>query len=122
MRKTQQTPPEVKAWTKAISERNPSVMVGFYANDALLLATFESLLVGKDAIYDYFVEFLDKENLQCEIIENYTQNFEGVDVCSGLYAFTFIEDEEEQRVIARYTYAVNNRGKITTHHSSVNPE
>ena len=55
MRKTKQTPPEVKAWTRAISERNPSVMVGFYANDALLLATFESLLVCKDAIYDYFV-------------------------------------------------------------------
>jgi hypothetical protein len=122
MRKTKQTPPEVKAWTEAISERNPSVMVGFYANDALLLATFESLLVGKEAIYEYFVEFLDKENLQCEILENYTQKFEHVDICSGLYAFTFVEDGEEQRVIARYTYAVNNKGQITTHHSSVNPE
>lgn len=122
MIKTRKTPEEVVAWTEAISERNPSVMVGFYAKEALLLATFESLLVGKKAIYGYFVEFLDKENLQCEILENYTQELEGVDVCSGLYAFTFMENGEPQRVIARYTYAVNNKGQITTHHSSVNPE
>lgn len=122
MKKTRIIPEEVQEWADTIQERNPALMVKFYSPKALLLATFESLLVGRQAIYGYFVEFLDKENLQCEILENYTQKFEHVDVCSGLYAFTFIEDGEEQRVVARYTYCVNNKGKITTHHSSVNPE
>tara|TARA_R110002020_G_scaffold475935_1_gene714690 strand:- start:6108 stop:6473 length:366 start_codon:yes stop_codon:yes gene_type:complete len=121
MIKTNRIPKEVQEWANTIQKRNPALMVNFYSPKALLLATFESLLVGKQAIYGYFVEFLDKEDLQCEILENYTQKFEHVDICSGLYAFTFIENGEEQRVVARYTYCVNNKGKITTHHSSVNP-
>jgi len=43
-------------------------------------------------------------------------------IASGIYLFSFDdEDGDRQEVLARYTYVIN-EGRIITHHSSVVPE
>ena len=115
-------PKIVKRWANNISKRKPKKMISFYSRRAILLATYESMLIGKDEIYGYFVEFLNKENLNCKILENYTQTDYDRDthIANGLYEFSFNEGGEEKVVLARYTFVVN-KDKIITHHSSVNP-
>jgi len=112
----------VQRWTETISRKDPKAMVSFYDQNAVLLATFEDFLVGKQEIFDYFVEFVDKEDLRCVITENvnFIDRSSEYATCSGLYTFTFIERGIEVEVEARYTYVLY-RGKIITHHSSLEP-
>ena len=116
-------PKLVQEWADSIAERNPKLMTNFYSRNAILLATYESLLVGRPQIKGYFNDFLDKDNLSCKIITNYTKIDYDRDtkVANGLYEFSFTENGKPQVVIARYTYVIN-RKKIITHHSSENPE
>jgi len=112
----------VQRWTETIGMKDPKAMVNFYDNNAVLLATFDPFLVGKAEIFDYFVEFVDKENLRCTITENvnFIDRATEFATCSGLYTFTFEERGIEVEVEARYTYVIR-RGKIITHHSSLEP-
>ena len=116
-------PKIIQRWADSISQRNPTAMTKFYSKQSVLLATFESLLIGREEIEGYFVEFLDKDNLSCKITENYTKtDYDGdTHVANGIYEFTFTENDKPQKVVARYTYVIN-RGRIITHHSSVNPK
>ena len=116
-------PQIVQQWVESISARDPRRMTAFYSQNALLLATYESLLVGRTEIYNYFVKFLDKKDLACKIIENYTQIDMARDtmVASGLYIFSFVDDKGiAQKVNARYTYVICGN-RIMTHHSSEDP-
>ena len=67
--------------------------------------------------------FLNKQDLKCRILENFTKIDEDRDtkIANGLYEFVYMENGEVQKVVARYTFVIN-KGKIITHHSSVNPE
>ena len=120
----------VQEWADSISHRDSRQMTDFYSRNAILLATYESLLVGRPQIKGYFNDFLDKENLQCEIITNYTKVSLDKDIviANGLYEFSFSEKVKPQNVLARYTYVIardnnpSSNGKIITHHSSENPE
>lgn len=121
---TRKIPQIIKDWSNAIQQRNPKQMLSFYSKNSILLATYESMCVGQKEIYDYFVEFLDKKNLQCKITENISKIDDDKDtmICNGLYTFSFIDDYgKKQQVEARYTYVING-GYIITHHSSVNPK
>tara|TARA_R110002110_G_scaffold100922_1_gene256787 strand:+ start:2180 stop:2557 length:378 start_codon:yes stop_codon:yes gene_type:complete len=121
---TNRIPTIVKRWCASIQDRNPKQQLSFYSKDPVLLATFENLLVGREELYDYFVEFLDKEDLHCKINENVTQVDTDRDsiVASGLYTFTFVDEYGETQVVkARYNYVING-GKIINHHSSVQPD
>jgi uncharacterized protein (TIGR02246 family) len=121
---TRKIPKIIQNWADSIEQRNPKLMTKFYSQKAILLATYESMLLGRKQIHGYFVEFLNKKAIRCRIRENYTQIDRDRDtrIASGIYEFTFIDDNgRKQRVIARYTYVINS-GKIITHHSSVNPE
>jgi hypothetical protein len=119
------TPPRViSAWVQSIGNATPKQMSSFYTNDAILLATYSTLLTGKQEIYNYFVDFLNKKNMSCRILKNFTQNCSrgGCQISSGIYEFSFTdENEKRQIVVARYSYAVNG-GLIINHHSSEDPE
>jgi|TARA_R110002020_G_scaffold474816_1_gene707607 uncharacterized protein (TIGR02246 family) len=121
---TRKIPKIIQNWADSIEQRNPKLMTNFYSRKAILLATYESMLLGRKQIRGYFDEFLDKKGLRCRIRENYTQIDRDRDtrIASGIYEFTFMdENKKKQRVIARYSYVINS-GKIINHHSSVNPE
>ena len=119
------TPPRViSAWVASIGIASPKQMADFYTSDAILLATYSTLLTGKKDIYKYFVDFLDKKDMSCRILKNFTQNCArgGCQIASGIYEFSFIDENGKRQIVtARYSYAVNG-GQIINHHSSVDPE
>jgi uncharacterized protein (TIGR02246 family) len=115
-------PKIVQKWCDSISNRNPSSQLSFYAKDSILLATYSNFLIGKEDIYHYFIDFLDKNELRCKINYNITQ-FIGLDdfVASGIYTFKFLDNYNNLQVVkARYTFVVE-KNKIVNHHSSVLP-
>tara|TARA_R110000851_G_scaffold279564_1_gene432846 strand:+ start:83 stop:451 length:369 start_codon:yes stop_codon:yes gene_type:complete len=121
---TRKVPQIVNEWCASIQDRSPQQQLSFYSKDAVLLATFESMCVGHEEMYEYFIDFLDKKELRCRIIDNLTMVDVDRDsvIANGLYGFTFTDEEGvEQDVIARYTFVINN-GFIITQHSSLNPE
>ena len=113
----------VNSWSSSIQFRDPMRMLEFYSDDAVLLATYSNLLVGKEQILDYFISFLDKEDLKCTITFDTTQLDYDKDttIYNGLYYFSFRDQGQMKVVRARYTFVVN-LNKIVTHHSSLLPE
>ena len=121
---TSRVPNIVEEWCASIQNRNPKQQLSFYSKDPVLLATFDNLLIGRQELYDYFVEFLDKKNLNCTINENITQVDTDRDsiIASGLYTFRFIDEMGERQVVkARYSFVING-GVIINHHSSLQPD
>lgn len=118
---TTKTPFIIQEWASSISERDAKKQADFYSKDAILLATYEPILLGKKEIYEYFIDLLSNKNIKCKITENYSMGNEQNNVSSGLYTFSF-DDELGNKVIvpARYTFVVN-RNKIVDHHSSEEP-
>lgn len=110
----------VNSWASSIKYRDPMRMLQFYSDDAILLATYSNLLIGKDEILDYFISFLNKEGLNCTITDYYTQRIGMNSVCSGLYNFSFYEAGQYKLVKARFTYVIRDN-EIVTHHSSEQP-
>ena len=96
-------PKKVQRWVDSIKLRNPELQTNFYSKKCVLLATFETMLIGKEQILGYMKTFLNTK------------------IANGLYEFVYMENGEVQKVVARYTFVIN-KGKIITHHSSVNPE
>jgi hypothetical protein len=123
MKIVKEVPMEVQRWAKMIALRNADEMTDLYDDNAVLMATFEPMLVGEDAIEGYFKKFLDKEGLQCKIHENDTHvDFDAdVFVANGLYSFKYTEDGQTKIVRARYTFVIQ-EGFIVAHHSSEMPK
>jgi len=113
----------VNSWAESISKRDPMLMASFYSDDACLLATFSNFLHGKDQIMDYFIHFLNKDDLKCTITFNTTHLDYDRDttIYNGFYTFSFREYGQYKEVHARYTYVVN-LNKIITHNSSLLPK
>jgi len=120
---TKRVPKIVQKWVDNIKRTDPASQTKFYSKNAILLATFETMLIGREQIIGYMKEFLDKDNMKARILENYTKVDYDKDtkIANGLYEFTYTENGEIQKVVARYTFVIN-RGRIITQHSSVNPE
>ena len=122
--------PIISEWATDISLREPKRMLSYYSQDAILLPTYDDICIGKSEILEYFVEFLDKPNLNCKITSAFIQykrtkqsNIAGVViVCSGTYTFTFDDPDSRtaQSVDARFSYVIHN-DMIINHHSSVMP-
>jgi uncharacterized protein (TIGR02246 family) len=109
-------------WNNALKTLNPDVVVYQYAQDAVLLPTVENgPLIGRAAIRDYFVHFL--ENKPSGKIDERTIRI-GCNVAfdAGLYTFTY---ESIPPTAARYTYIYEYDGVrwvIAHHHSSKRPK
>jgi len=88
----------------------------------VLLATFQTLFLGHDGVMEYMISFLNKEGIQCEIIDNYTHKDDSgkFQISTGLYEFYYIESGFKKTVKARYTFVIKN-DLIISHHSSVQP-
>ena len=114
-------PVEVKDWVSNIGNSTPSEMSNRYCKDAVLLATYENLLVGRKNIMGYFVSFLNKDNLRCTIAQNITQLIGYEQIASGIYLFSFSDNGKNKVVEARYSFVVKD-GLIINHHSSETPE
>ena len=114
----------IQQWADSIALRSPKKMISMYSDKAILLATFEPLIVGKKDILKYFNMFLEKEGIQCKITSNFTQIDKDRDtrIASGLYTFSYIKNGMRKKIVkARYTFVIN-EGKIINHHSSLVPE
>ena len=114
----------IQQWADSIALRSPKKMISMYSDKAILLATFEPLIVGKKDILKYFNMFLEKEGIQCKITSNLTQIDKDRDtrIASGLYTFSYIKNGIRKKIVkARYTFVIN-EGKIINHHSSLVPE
>ena len=121
---TKRVPKIVQRWVDSIKRTDPILQSKFYSKTAILLATYETMLLGRKEILGYMQRFLDKKDMKCRILENYTKIDYDRDtkIANGLYEFKFIDENgKPQSVIARYTYVIN-KGKIITHHSSENPQ
>lgn len=118
---TTKIPRIISDWANSISEKNPKKQTIFYSKEAILLATYEPILIGQKEIYEYFVDLLSKPNIKCVISENYSFGNSENNVSSGLYTFSF-KDEIGNTIFvpARYTFVVN-RNLIVDHHSSEEP-
>ena len=118
---SKQVPTIVGVWVKRIGDMSPSRMVELYRDNAILLATFEPILVGKESIHAYFVDFLDKKDMKCKILKNRTQSIlPNHLIVSGIYVFSFTENGIGKMVEARYSFTIVD-GKIANHHSSLVP-
>ena len=118
---TTKVPTIIREWAKSISDANALKQANFYSKDAILLATYEPILIGRNEIYNYFLDLLSKPNIRCTITQNYSIIDTNDIVSSGLYTFSF-EDEigETINIPARYTFVVH-RNRIIDHHSSEEP-
>jgi hypothetical protein len=114
-------PIEVSNWVAGIGSSTPIEMTKRYAENSVLLATYENMLVGRSEIKGYFDDFLDKENLKCEVVRNVTQIGLYEQIASGIYVFSFIDKGSIQVVEARYSFVVKG-GLVVNHHSSETPE
>ena len=59
---TNKVPNIVQKWADSISKRNAKNQTLFYSKQALLLATYEPILIGQKEIYKYFVDLLSSYN------------------------------------------------------------
>jgi hypothetical protein len=119
---TTKIPRIIQDWANSISNADAFQQANFYSKDAILLATYEPILIGRNEIYDYFVDLLSKPNIKCKITQNYSIININDSISSGLYTFSF--DDETGDIIeipARYTFVVHNN-KIIDHHSSEEPK
>lgn len=116
-------------WCNAISKAkgNASVMVKFYAPDAILLPTFypKILMNRNGGLNDYFKNFTAQSNLKCIPIKLMTQLYDDVAINSGFYTFTYTDaDGSPVTVPARFTIVYELKNKqwlIIEHHSSMKP-
>ena len=107
-------------WCNSISERNPKKQTDFYSDNAILLATYEPILIGKNQIFNYFNNLLKKKGISCDIRENYSLVKGDTLISSGLYTFSFEENNKRIYVPARYTFVIY-KNVIWDHHSSEEP-
>ena len=116
-------PAVLKLWADTIALRSPKAMTRLYDRNAILVGTYsEPMEFGEKQIHNYFVDFLDKDGLKCEITSNTIQEFrdEAFFICSGTYSFSF----EGKTVKARYSICYKrgmNGFKIVNQHSSELP-
>ena len=124
--RTIEVPEKILAWQNAIGKSTAEEMANLYAEDAVLIPTFDNIMKGRKMIEGYFKKFLDKKNMKCRITDSQTIMLDSqYNVSNGYYVFSFDDAEEpgeKEAVFARFTYVLNPQGEIITHHSSEEPD
>ncbi len=115
-------------WVEAVNSFNAETVAGLYTTDAVLLATFEPVVLTAPAQrLDYFINFKARKKLKAEIDECHIQILDhDAGMANGIYSFHFLNNEEKlQTAKARYTFVfarqLNDEWRIVAHHSSVLP-
>lgn len=115
-------------WCSTVSNAkgNPDAILKLYAPNAVLLATFspEILKNSHPGFKEYFHSFTSHQNLKCTTNVLITFVKGSIAINTGFYTFSFIENDSEKVIPARFTFVYEkNHGKwlIISHHSSVVP-
>jgi uncharacterized protein (TIGR02246 family) len=113
-------------WAKAIESRFPETVLKLYHPEGSLWGTLSpTLRQGHAAIYEYFVKFLQWEDLKCEFTDGLIRLHEDYAFFSGSYVFTWTARAKKVVVPARFSFVYkkeNGEWLIMEHHSSLFPE
>jgi len=116
-------------WAAALGEGDLDLMLGFYADKAVLVPTFsEDILRGEEKIREYFTGLFELPNLTCEVGDGeINQNLQnGIRSVSGFYVFSWgtnLSDMTSEP--SRFTFVIEGNAAgwvVHTHHSSVTPK
>ena len=113
-------------WAEAVQSRLPENVLGLYHPNGLLWGTLSPIVRhGHQAILEYFVKFLQWEDLKCEFTEGIIREFDDFAFYSGSYVFTWKVSGKTVEVPARFSFVyrkVNDQWLIMEHHSSLFPD
>lgn len=112
-------------WGQALTSRDPERITSLYADDAVLLATYQTKAEGSGEIRSYFDGLTKNEGLTVAFEEQNPRALgPGAASNSGTYTFSFMKDGKKVEVPARFTFLYRKEGgdwRIVEHHSSVRP-
>ena len=111
-----------QAWRAAYDSRDPQIISGQYANDAVFWGTSSKTVRGTpEAIMEYFAEAKKRPDARVEIIEQHIQIYGDVAINTGLYNFSDIRDGKRVPNPSRFSMVFQQRGDrwvLVQHHSS----
>jgi hypothetical protein len=117
----------VDVWIDAVNARDVERLVGMYAPQARLLATFSPhFLMGETAIRGYFEALASRPNVSVELHRHSLESMTLRDTfwgASGLYSFRFEIDGDLLTFPSRFTFTfdASQAAPILHHHSSQVP-
>jgi uncharacterized protein (TIGR02246 family) len=110
-------------WKKNFESKNLNGIVNNYSQDGILISTFGDILTGREAIKEYFVGLFKKDNLGVVYLgEPQIVNLNGSITLTGLYEFSYSENDKMTNVKSRYSFIlkkINGKVYIIKQHSSV---
>jgi len=114
-------------WAQAMQSRVPENVLRYYHPDGLLWGTLSPVVRhGHRAISEYFVKFLQWEDLKCEFSkEGIIRVHDDFAFYSGSYVFSWKVSGKTAIVPARFSFVYkkeNGEWLIMEHHSSLFPE
>jgi len=113
--------PIIDRWLQAVNAHAVTEVCELYAEDAILLPTLSDMICDSpERIRQYFEFFLARPGLEARLSNCYVQEYSEVKIDSGIYEFTWQEDEATKSARARFTFVIRD-GQIVEHHSSLTP-
>jgi hypothetical protein len=113
-------------WAEAVQSRFPENVLKLYHPNGSLWGTLSPVLRhGYAAIFEYFVRFLQWEDLKCEFTDGIIREYDDFAFYSGSYIFTWKVRSKLVEVPARFSFVykkVDDQWLIIEHHSSLFPE
>ena len=113
-------------WAQAIESRFPENVLKLYHPDGSLWGTLSPVLrQGHASIFEYFVKFLQWEDLRCEFTDGNIRIRDDYAFFSGSYVFTWSVRSKMVEVPARFSFVYKKEDGdwlIMEHHSSLFPE
>jgi len=113
-------------WAHSIESRDPDKVLSLYHPEGSLWGTLSPVLrQGHADIREYFVKFLQWEELRCEFGEGHVRIYDNISFYSGSYVFTWKVREKKVTVPARFSFVFKKESDqwlILEHHSSLFPE
>ena len=113
-------------WAKSVETRVPENVLRLYHPDGSLWGTLaQEYRHGYREIFDYFINFLNKEGLKCEFKSGLIRIFNEFAFYSGTYEFSWHFAGKDVLLPARFSFVYKKEGHqwlIMEHHSSMFPE
>ncbi len=111
-------------WATALASGNPEKIAMLYDPEAFVYATYHTKIATRPELIAYFKKLMKLPDLKVTFNQQNVRVFWGTAINSGLYTFSYKENNKTVNVPARYTfvYILSPAGwVITEHHSSVLP-
>ncbi len=113
-------------WGQSINNADLSTITKLYAHDAILWGTFSKIVLDTpELIKEYFRELFLRKDLKLSFISCIKREFSDIYLCSGIYNFSYLDENELVKLVARYTFVIqknySENFQIIEHHSSLIP-